>query len=883
MPLTVGSRLGHYDVTALIGEGGMGQVYQATDTKLNRQVALKILPEAFATDPDRLARFQREAQVLASLNHPNIAAIHGLEESDGTRALVLELVEGPTLADRIAQGAIPLDEALPIAKQIAEALEAAHEAGVIHRDLKPANIKVRDDGTVKVLDFGLAKALDLTPEGDPSQSPTLTAAATQMGVIMGTAAYMSPEQAAGKTVNKRSDIWAFGVVLYEMLAGQGLFAGETVSHVLASVLKTEPDWAVLPEVTPHSIRRLLRRCLEKDQRERLPDIGAARLDVKEAIASPAARAETILTGQVVWQRSAVLAAVGGLVVVSGFAVWNMSRFDGAQPEVTQMAILLGEDTRLGNVPVGELGEWNTPVAFVGDAEEIWFVGEQEGRHRIYRRPRASLNPTPVPGTDGARLLFPSPDGQSVGFAVGPQLKRMRLDDEAAVTFYEGHGRLTTAAWGPDDTVVFIEDANLFQIDSAGGAAPQRITSNGEYFVTGPPSFLPGGRAVLADNNAGEIMVVDLATGSQEMLTAGRAAQFVPGGLVVFRRDTSLWGISFDAEGLVARGSPVPLLEGLVECGVERHFTLSPSGTLAYVPASRTAPAQQLVWVEGEGREESVGLKPGSYRVPRISPDQAHVVFDDCCERFDPPIGDIWIYDVGTRSVRRLTLDPLNAEFHPLWTPDGERIAFFSWGGGIDWKRADGSGDVERLAAGSPLAPTAITPDGTALIASVGNGFQMVRLGGDGTLQPLLALPAQESGAFLSPDGRWLAYASDETGRFEIHVRPFPDVESGSRWQVSTEGGSEAAWSLDGRELFYRHGDQMMRVSVDTSSGFEYQPPEVLFEGQYERHELRNYDVALDGRFLMVKDVTPPDQKSDREHLVVVQNWLSEVERLVPVP
>ena len=339
MPLNVGSRLGHYDVTALIGEGGMGQVYQATDTKLKRQVALKILPEAFSADPERLARFQREAEVLASLNHPNIAAIYGLEEADGTRALVLELVEGPTLADRIKQGPIPLDEALPIAKQIAEALEAAHEAGVIHRDLKPANIKVREDGTVKVLDFGLAKALDPSPDADPSQSPTLTAAATQMGVIMGTAAYMSPEQAAGKPTDKRSDIWSFGVVLFEMLTGQRLFTGETVSHVLASVLKTDPDWQLLPSRTSEALRRLLRRSLTRERKQRLSDMSDALLDIGEAATSPAAPPDTAQSVREASGWSKALPWVGGLVLamVAGAGLWIA--LPSTAPPLTKLALV----------------------------------------------------------------------------------------------------------------------------------------------------------------------------------------------------------------------------------------------------------------------------------------------------------------------------------------------------------------------------------------------------------------------------------------------------------------------------------------------------------------------------------------------------------------
>ena len=440
MALEVGSRLGHYDVTALIGEGGMGQVYQATDTKLNRQVALKILPEAFATDPDRLARFQREAQVLASLNHPNIAAIHGLEDSEGTKALVLELVEGPTLADRIKQGPIAIDEALPIAKQIAEALEAAHEAGVIHRDLKPANIKVKDDGTVKVLDFGLAKALDPSPDADPSQSPTLTAAATQMGVIMGTAAYMSPEQAVGQTADRRSDIWSFGVVLFEMLTGQRLFTGETVSHVLASVLKTEPNWEMLPATTSEPLRRVLRRSLAKERKRRLSDVTDALLDLDEATRAPARVVAS--EGRAGWRQALPLATAVSLVVgvLVAAAVWSLTRPDAPQPQ------------SLVRFPITPPGPDVLSVVFLGpsvavshDGETVVYAAARNGVRQLYRRSLDQLDAVPISGTEGAQLPFVSPDGEWVGFELDGTLRKVALAGGPPATLYDGSDVVPTDA------------------------------------------------------------------------------------------------------------------------------------------------------------------------------------------------------------------------------------------------------------------------------------------------------------------------------------------------------------------------------------------------------------------------------------------------------
>ena len=468
MALNIGSRIAHYDVTALIGEGGMGQVYQATDTKLNRQVALKILPEAFAADPDRLARFQREAQVLASLNHPGIAAIYGIEEQDGTRALVLELVEGPTLADRISKGPIPIDEALPIAKQIAEALEAAHEAGVIHRDLKPANIKVKDDGTVKVLDFGLAKAFDPSPAGDPSESPTLTAAATQMGVIMGTAAYMSPEQAKGRPVDKRADVWAFGAVLYEMLTGRRAFPGDDISDTLATVLKFEPDWDGLGADTPSSVRRLLRRCLSKDVRLRLRDAGGALIELYEAQAEGpiaetrpiSATARRVRSTQVAVALAVIVAALGGLLS------WNF--VDGnrvTSAPVSRFAIRLPLDMTV-------LGTGSAVAAISRNGRTLVSIGN---RGQLFRRSLDQLEPIPIRGTEGATTPFFSPDGEWVGFASNGQLRKVSIAGGLPTTLCSLSSFMRGASWGSDDQIVFsVDGVGLLRVPAAGGT-PEILT------------------------------------------------------------------------------------------------------------------------------------------------------------------------------------------------------------------------------------------------------------------------------------------------------------------------------------------------------------------------------------------------------------------------
>ena len=488
MGLAPGTSIGHYDVTSLLGEGGMGQVWQATDTQLNRQVALKILPDAFASDPDRLARFKREAQILASLNHPNIAAIYGIEEAEGTRALVLELVEGPTLADRIAKGPIQLDEALPIAKQIAEALEAAHEAGVIHRDLKPANIKVREDGTVKVLDFGLAKALDPVQEVDPSNSPTLTAAATQMGVILGTAAYMSPEQARGSSVDRRADIWAFGAVLYEMLTGRRLFESGTVSDTLASVLKTDPDWDALSPLTPPAIRKLLLRCLRKDRSERLQHIGDARVEITEVQASPAAEAIRPVPGErIAWRQ---MLAIGGATFIVGAVATGLVMRQLAVPEprpVSRFAVRLS----------GDLFDRFAPnLALSPDGQTLVYVAVTDGVQQLYERRIDQFEAAPIRGTEGARHPFFSPEGEWVAFFAAGMLKKVPLAGGPPVSLCETPAE-GGGSWTGDDTIVFGSRYSGLSSVPAVGGNPEPLTELGPDEVGHlSPQVLPDGKTVL---------------------------------------------------------------------------------------------------------------------------------------------------------------------------------------------------------------------------------------------------------------------------------------------------------------------------------------------------------------------------------------------------
>ena len=895
MALDVGSRLAHYDVTALIGEGGMGQVYQATDTKLNRQVALKILPEAFATDPDRLARFQREAQVLASLNHPGIAAIYGVEEQDGTRALVLELVEGPTLAHRISKGPISIGEALPIAKQIAEALEAAHEAGVIHRDLKPANIKVREDGTVKVLDFGLAKALNPTPTGDPSESPTLTAAATQMGVIMGTAAYMSPEQARGSVADHRADILSFGVVLYEILVGKSLFDGTTVSDTLASVLRTDPDWHALSPDIPASIRRLLRRCLSKDRKERLQHIGDARVEIAEALSPQSYEtSESVALRQPAAWRQVVPWVLGTLVVASvifGFAVRSLvqsaelPRTPGAMFTVAPPSFIL-----LGRPSLSP------------DGRTLAFTGYRDtGEFQVYLRPIDQLASTPVDGTERAVLEAFSPNSQALLVSDGRVLKLVPLEGGVPTTIGEdsGHG----ADWGPDDTIVQGSAQGLWLLSASGGERTKLTTLSEGEVAHAASQFLPSGGALLfhtltGNLNDSQVAVYDFDTGEQRILLPGTSPVFVDGRMV-FWRDGSLWAVEFDADRLEILGTATRVMEGVRRGAFSlglASFSLGADGTLVYVPVTQRADQQRsLVWVDRDGTEERLAAEPHSYDGVQLSPDGTHVAFTIR----EQANSDVWIYDLARNIRTRLTFDPA-IDLAPVWTPDGQRIVFASGRAGplnVYAKSVDGTGEAERLAtSGNVQVAWQVTSDGrTVVFAEIVpvTGQDVGALVMDGGEPPELLLQTEflESHPRVSPDGRWLAYSSDESGQREIYVRPFPNVNDG-RWQVSNGFGVAPTWGPDGRELFYQTrispdtpSVTMMRVEIDTDPTFRPGTPAVLFEGPYRLGigpAMHSFDISSDGRFLMLREGTGVDTSADDPHVVVVQSWSDELNRLVPV-
>ena len=873
MPLQPGTTLGAYSVTAKIGEGGMGEVWQARDTKLDRDVALKVLPEAFTADPDRLARFEREAKVLASLNHPNIGSIYGLEEADGVRALVLELVEGPTLADRIKQGPIPIDEALPIAKQIAEALEAAHEQGVIHRDLKPANIKVKDDGTVKVLDFGLAKALDPAPEGDPSQSPTLTAAATQMGVILGTAAYMSPEQARGKPVDKRTDIWAFGCVLYETLTGRRTFDGGDVSEVMAKVITSEPGWDALPTELPPVFGTYLRRCLQKDPRERLRDIGDVRLAMAGAFDVPAPPPvefpETpVAAPQLkVWQRPAAIAtSVLAALVVGGLAIWTMMR--PAPEGLVRFSIIPPETAPLSFA--GVLRD----LAISPDGTQVVYTGPNPTRTgpQLHLRPIDQLEGAPLRGSEGGVGPFVSPDGEWVGFVHSQNLttlQKVSIFGGPPVTLTESPHGLAGASWGTDDQIIFgTLGGGLFRV-SGGGGEPEALTTlntdsgeGGHYW----PSIIPGANAVLfvtataAPRTTGQLAVLDLDTEEVTQLgLAGVSPHYVSTGHLVYAaEDGSVRAVPFDTASLTVTGNPVSLLEGVaVKPSGAANFSLSDNGRLVYaLRAGGGVIERSLVWVDRAGEETPIPAPPREYVSARVSPDGTQVALAITDQE-----NDIWVWNTPDGPLTRLTF-AAETDIYGHWTPDGRRVVFSSGRDGdtqnVYWKAADGTGTAERVTESDTfLYVNAVTPDGTHVIArstypTRGDDLIVATLDGDLAIETLVSTEFSERNAAISPDGAWVAFESDESGTYEVYVRPFPDVEAG-RWLVSTAGGLYPVWSPDGRELFFLQGTQLMTASVQPDADFTSGTPEVLFDAPYYFGNIgRNYDVAPDRRFLMVK-------------------------------
>jgi len=912
MPLAAGTRLGPYEILSALGAGGMGEVYRARDTKLDRAVAIKILPEAFAADTERIARFQREARTLASLNHPNIAHIHGLEESSGVRALVMELVDGENLAQRIARGAIPVGEALPIAKQLADALEAAHEQDIIHRDLKPANIQVRRDGTVKVLDFGLAKAMEPAGPASPgaSQSPTITAPAmTEAGMILGTAAYMSPEQARGNPVDKRADIWAFGCVLYEMLTGHRAFDGQSVSDTLARVIEREPDWARLPAALPPALGTYIRRCLQKDPRQRVQAIGDVRLALEgafETAGSQTAAPNIAARGRRRVAGVAVAALIAGGAIIGTLGWVAMRQAEPTPPPVSRLQVTSSGSSALSLF-------WNNrDLAVTPDGSQVIYVGNRGTQ--LFVRALDSLVPVAVFTGGIVNGPFASPDGQWIGFGDGRGLlKRVPVTGGPAVTIATlDTAGLAGATWGPDDRIIVATAAvetGLQQVSAAGGpmtvlTRPDRAQGEADHFW---PEMLPGGRAVLftiaaltGGLNAAQIAVLDLETGMRKILVRGGShAHYVSsapgsskrgereGGHLVYAAGSALRAVPFDLARLETSGPSVTVVPDVVTTingGVDA--VVAANGTLAYVPGSERTP-RTLAWVDREGRETPIPIPPRPYLLPALSPDGTRVMVFGNDQEYD-----LWLWDFGRTTLTRLTLTP-GVDGIGVWTPDSRRVIFVSERTGVRnlfSVAADGSGAVERLT-DSPNTqyPTAVSHDGRYVIfteaaPSTADDVMMMELDGSRRVTPLVRSPFDERNGSVSPDGRWLAYEANDSGRVEVYVRPFPNVNSG-RWTVSTNGGTRPIWTRNGQELFYvSPTGALMRVGVERGLSWEATTStQVVKEGYYTIPQWwgLSYDISADGqRFLMLKE-GGPDGTAAPPSIIVVQNWAEELKRLLP--
>jgi Tol biopolymer transport system component len=907
MTLAAGTRLGSYEVAAQIGAGGMGEVYQAHDTNLGRDVAIKVLPANFVNDPERLSRFQREARMLAALNHANIATIYGLEQSGGVTCLVMELVPGETLAERVKAGPLPMEEALKIAEQIAEALEAAHEKSIIHRDLKPANVKVTPEGKVKVLDFGLAKAFagDATSE-DIGNSPTLSRAATMQGVILGTAAYMSPEQARGKAVDKRTDIWAFGCVLYELLTGKQTFHGEDVTDILAAVVRAEPDWQALPTATPLKVRDLLRHCLQKDKRLRLRDAGDAQIEIQEALAAPAIMAAlTTAPATRGWrERAAWGAALVFIVTTIAFAIGFVLR----APKSTQPMRLSAEIGADANLYI----EFGASTILSPDGTRLALVATgSDQKQRIYIRSLDQLQAAVLSGTENARDPFFSPDGQWIGFFADSKLKKISVQGGAAVTLCDVTND-RGGSWGDDGSIVFTPDnrGTLFKVSPAGGT-PQPLATLDKQTSENTqrwPQVLPGSKTVLftSSDTGGtvgafddaDIVTYSTASGQRKkLLHGGFYARYLPSGQVVYMHEGTLFAVPFDLKRLEVTGQPAPILEGVltVPLYAGAQFSFSETGSLAYVPGRSGGVNVSIYWMDREGKFTPLRETPGDYRNPALSPDGKRLALDigDAKRR------DIWVYEWERDALTRMTFAG-EANAYPVWTPDGKRIVYSSreksgtynlW-----WIRADGAGAAQRLTESkNPQYALSWRPDGKFLAfheinPSTGVDVMTMPIGGDeksgwkpGEPKPFVNSAFTEAEPAFSPDGRWIAYVSNESGSYEVYVRPFPGP--GGKWQVSTGAGTYPKWSRNGKELFYRTVDSKIMVVTYTASddSFHADKPQLWSPGQFTERGIGtyNFDLHPDGKRFAVLKAPGTEQTTAVNKVSFIFNFFDEIRRKFP--
>ncbi|MCL4402231.1 MAG: serine/threonine-protein kinase [Acidobacteria bacterium] len=888
--------LGHYHVEGELGSGGMGVVYQATDTRLNRSVAIKMLHESFVRDAERLARFEREARVLASLNHGNIAAIHGLDEVDGTRFLVMEYVPGKTLADLLDAKSLNLKEALEICRQIAEALEAAHEKGIIHRDLKPANIKITPEGKVKVLDFGLAKPLE-TAAAAGTEAITVTAAdATGVGMVMGTVPYMSPEQACGKPLDRRTDVWAFGCVLYEAVTGKRAFRGNSTTEILAGILEREPDWSMVPEALPASVGCLLRRCLHKDLHSRLHDIADARLEIEEALSGAATGALPTVPVKTLRTR-ALAAALAGVLAAAALAGWLGYRFAAAKAPPARVARFTVD------VPDGRsiIPSFNPQVVFSRDAKSLLFAAVSTATGNVvYRRQLDDLQ-TAVLIKGPATPVF-SPDDRWLILldTAGGRVVKYALGGGAPVPLITEMRSYSSGDWGADGYYYWTNALaeGIVRTPVAGGPAEQVVAVNEqrEERQLKYARLLPGGKALIftvgyagiESFDDARIEAFDLRSKKRVTLVQGGTfGRYSPSGHLVYARGGSLYAVPFDPGRLEVTGTPQKMLDGVLmstNTGVA-YFDVSSAGDLAYAVGVAEGGERTLQWVDRSGKATPLPLPARSYLHPRISPDGRQLAIE-----VEGVNHDFYVYDFERGVMTKITNDGLS--HGPVWSPDSKYLAFRSWKAEMMtmWRiPSDRSGPPERLTkVGKRQSVDSFSPDGRYLLFNSSDDranrtdVWVLPMQGERTPKPFISSRAVEGSAKFSPDGKWVAYCSTESGRAEVFIQPWPGP--GPKIQISSEGGTDPIWRRDGRQLFYRNGERMMAVTMDLGPPVRAGRPAQLWEGPYS-HGMSsscgppgptsaNYDVTPDGRrFLMIKD-NHRDVKATR--VVVILNWAREL-------
>ncbi len=886
MSILPGRRLGPYEILSAIGAGGMGEVYKARDTRLDRTVAIKVLPTHLASRAELRERFEREAKTIASLNHPHICTLYDTGHQDDVDFLVMEYLEGETLAQRLQKGALPIQQVLQYAIEIADALDKAHRKGITHRDLKPGNIMLTKSGT-KLLDFGLAKLTQDAASSTPlSQLPTANDAITAQGTILGTLQYMAPEQLEGKEADARTDIFAFGAVVYEMATGKKAFAGKSQASVIGAIMSSEPPpISSLQPMTPPALDRVVKKCLAKEREDRWQSAKDLTDELQWiAASSEAAKSATLepkLPGKI-WQRPMLLAIAGvAIAALVGAAIW---KFKPAPPQpVTRTVISLPPDQRLAALdePV---------VALSPDGSNLGYVAIRGGIQQIFLRALESLEARPMPGTEGGYGLFFSPDGQWLGFFQGGALKKVSVSGGAAVTLSTAGGSARGATWDSKGTIIFAPATatSLSQVSKEGGVSKPLTSLNQGEATQRWPEVLPGGKAVLyasgAIGAAGLKIIAQPIEGGkgQDLAQGGTSPQYARSGHLLFVQGATLMAVPFDPARLEIRGSAVPVVEGVAHAtDGAAQYSVSDAGSLVYVSGGVTSVQRKLVWVTRNGTEQVLGAPAQTYGYPRLSPDGRRVAVET--------EDQIWLYDLTRDTLTRFTFEG-TANQSPVWTPDGKRIAFYSNKEGpanIWWQLADGSGGLERLTTTQyPQVPRSWSPDGQLLTFHENNpttkkDIWVLRLS-DRKAEPFLRTPFNEGGPVFSPDGHWIAYISDESGRPEIYVQPYPGP--GGKWQISTEGGNEPAWNHNGRELFYRSGNKMMAVDVTTQPTFSAGKPKVLFEGQYVAVSPgltgTAFDVSSDGqRFLMVKET---EASMSATQINVVLNWFEELKRRAPV-